>query len=544
MSKIISIPYSDHFFVTKFSTKFLRQFARQSFTIKLVVMLSIVVCLIVLIGTIVVMNITKQAIADTSVATALYQTELLKIKLLETMLNEDARHAQLKQLLESWRRAGHLNEVNIFDPQGEVRFSSLADNVGKQVSLSFGQKDRFTPDNAVIDFDNLGEKDRVRIVHPIRGSKQCMNCHQGVSDSLVGGIELFIPLKPIYQRFAFNRFLFIAAAFAAMVVGAFLIRWLVHRLLKRPIKELIQVMEKAKRGELDVRSRLHPDPDLNRLARTFNVMVREIDSAQRRIVEQHQREIAQSNRLASLGQFISNVSHEIKNPLASISSTLHALRNEFKSVDGREIFAEITLQIDRIERTVNNLLRYARQAPPQFDRCNLLDPIGQAVQLAEQNLIRSRVRLRVECKAKEPIILGDAGQLEQVFLNLLLNAVGAMSEGGGLHILIRTPDAEECRTHRLKQESGFIVEAADTGSGIREEDLPRIFEPFFTTRRGGTGLGLSVAKGIIEAHEGRIWVESLVGSGTKVKVFFPSAERIDSAEPDDRALQEGTALRG
>lgn len=501
-------------------------FIRQSLTVKLVGALSFVVCLIVIVGTIAFMNITKKAIAETSVTTALYQAELLKGKLIDTMfINGETSHKELEGLLQDEKKMSRLDEINVFNSKGEVRFSSSTENLRKKIRVHMDPLSHFTSSDALIEFDNLNEAGRLRILHPIRGGVQCAACHHNAIGELLGGIELFVPLGPIYKRFAVNRFVFLFSAFAIIVFGAFLIRWLIQWIVKNPIRKLAHVMEKAEKGELDVRTRIYEDPELHRLARSFNSMVRGIDKAQKRIGEQYQKELAQSNRLASLGQFISNVSHEVKNPLAAISSALHALRSEFQTVENQEIFQELTLQVERIERTVTNLLRYARQEPPQFNPCPMTDPVRQALDLAGASLQKNKIQVKIDCKTEETSIWGDAGQLEQVFLNLFLNAASAMPDGGILRIGIRRVQASDTEDFRnLPQGPGLSVEVEDTGVGIRSEDLPRLFEPFFTTKLGGTGLGLSVVKGIVEAHEGTIRIQSVLDKGTTVAILFPVLE--------------------
>ncbi|MBI4388294.1 MAG: HAMP domain-containing histidine kinase, partial [Candidatus Omnitrophica bacterium] len=377
--------------------RFWKKLGQQSLAVKLIIAISAVVCLVVGIGTMILMHVSRRSIAETSVTTALYQTQLLKNKLVETMLTAEKRHEGLEFLLHSQGKTFGLNEVNIFNTDGKVTFSTIPNNLGKTVTIQPNKVDRATPDDALIKFTDTSKSGKLRIVHPIRGGSQCISCHTSATNGLFGGIELFVPLRPIYERFAVNNSFFIFLALALIVLIAFLIRWTVHRIVKRPLKKLMTVMERAERGELEVKTNIKEDPELRRLAKSFNTMVRGIRSAQRSIEIQHQRELAQSNRLASLGQYISNISHEIKNPLAAISSALHALKSEFETADGEEVFQELRIQLERIERTVNNLLRYARQAPPSFERCRVMNPIHAALESADHRFRESNIRVKIEC---------------------------------------------------------------------------------------------------------------------------------------------------
>ena len=502
--------------------KLWKQLGRQSLTVKVVSTISAVVCLIVGSGTFWLMHISSRGIAEISVTSALYQTQLLKNKLIESMIFDSQHHEELAKLLQTNKSVSGLDEVNIFDAGGVVRFSSLPQNIGGMVNLTFDTLDRVTLDHARTDFIGKGNQAKLHIIHPVKGGARCMMCHQNAKSDFLGGIELFVPLAPIYKRFMASRFFFIFIAVAIILVSALLIRWLVRSIVRRPIEKLVATMEKAKGGMVSVKARIHEDPDLRNLADAFNTMVEGIQTAQKQIEEQYQKELAQSNRLASLGQFMSNISHEIKNPLAAISSALHAVQSEFQSVAGQDVFQELTLQLNRIEQTVNNLLRYARQSPPHFEKCDIADPIREALHLADHRLLNNKIKLHWEKTDQKAMVYGDAGQLQQVFLNLFLNAANAMPKGGVLTVRIFL--SSEDRTEPFS-DSGLreriCVEVEDTGCGIAAENVSKIFDPFFTTNRGGTGLGLSVAKGIVENHKGMISVASEIGKGTKVSVLLP-----------------------
>lgn len=505
-----------------------KYFGRRSLTVKLTLTFSCLFFLILALGTAAVISITKRAIAETSVTTALYQTHLLKLKLLETMLNDNSRHEELEKLLDDQKKLGQMEEVNVFNPKGVIRYSSFPERIGGTIGPEPDLEHHISVGDSHFEFTGQKDRSRLRIVHPIRGGNQCTSCHHNESGAVIGGVELFVPLQPIYQRFTINQVNFILAALLILAVGVTVIRWLVHRLVKEPIRKLTDVMEKAEKGELDVRTKILEDPDLRRLAMSFNKMVQGIQLTQRRLEQQHQRELTQANRLSSLGQLISNVSHEIKNPLASISSTLHALKNEFQNINGQEIFMELNQQIGKIGQTVNNLLRFARQAPPRFELCPVIKPIREALHLAEHRFQKLQIQVTIEAARDISNIWLDSGQLQQVFLNLFLNAAAAMPSGGKLNIRIASAPAKTDPDGQ-NQTSGVEVEIQDTGQGIKEDILPKIFDPFFTTRRGGTGLGLSVVKGILEKHGGSIRVESIPGQGTVFYLFLPQSQKLESS---------------
>ena len=514
--------------------KFLARFSRQTLTVKLVITVSTVVCLIVTIGVLVLMDVSYRGIAQTSVTTALYHAQFLKNKLIENMLDSTFNKEAFRETLDFETRRLGLKEVNVFNTEGVTRFSSIPENINKRIDLTADQEDRLTPDKGMIHFSDMSREGQLRIVHPIRGHALCMSCHENAQNKMLGGIELFVPLKPIYERFTVSRFILIFSALAIIILSAILIRWVVHKIVKRPIERLIEGMEKAEKGHLDVKTAIKRDPDLRRLSNSFNTMIRGIRMSQRKIAEQHQRELAQSNRLASLGQFISNISHEIKNPLAAIGATLHALRGEFQSSDRQGILGELIRQVERIEETVHNLLRYARQSPPRFKRCLVSGRLYHAYHLAEHHLKSQKIQTRFSIDKPEQAVNADEGQLEQVFLNLFLNAAKAMPAGGTVSVRVRCVSGNQADHSSAGRSPGVLIEIEDTGAGIPPDILPKIFEPFFTTREGGTGLGLSVSKGIIAAHKGTIHAASTVGAGTTLTIFLPAGDNAGISGSDGK----------
>lgn len=223
-----------------------------------------------------------------------------------------------------------------------------------------------------------------------------------------------------------------------------------------------------------------------------------------------QGQLVQAAKLAAIGELASNVAHEINNPLTSIMGYAELIKEE-------DNIENIMRDIDIIEKEsirardiVQQLLEFARKKPLEIIQININDVVKNVVSLIRVQLKDNRIHL-TENYADLSLIPGDPNQLKQVFLNLISNAVDALSEKGG-EIKITT---ESNRT-------GVIVEISDNGKGIPEEVLPRIFEPFFTTKKDkGTGLGLSITYKIIQSHKGRIDVASEWGKGTKFTVYLP-----------------------
>jgi PAS domain S-box-containing protein len=229
-----------------------------------------------------------------------------------------------------------------------------------------------------------------------------------------------------------------------------------------------------------------------------------------------ERRLVQADKLSSIGLLAAGVAHEVNTPLAVISTYAQMLA---KQVSGDEqkskLLEKIAKQTFRASEIVNSLLNFSRTSPADFVELDLNKIIKETVTLIEHQLQKARVEVKLNLEAGLPPVRGNQGKLQQVFLNLFLNARDAMEHGGILAV----------STH--SEDSVARVDVADTGQGIAPEHLARIYDPFFTTKaaRKGTGLGLSVSYGIVQEHGGAIEVQSQPGAGTRFHLDFPLARK-------------------
>ncbi|HEX8336719.1 MAG TPA: ATP-binding protein, partial [Pyrinomonadaceae bacterium] len=226
--------------------------------------------------------------------------------------------------------------------------------------------------------------------------------------------------------------------------------------------------------------------------------------------------LVRAEKLAAAGALAAGVAHEVNNPLASISSLIQILQSRpltpDREAETREMLRLISTQIERISQVLRDLLDFARQRPPARARLDLARVVESSLRLAAFDKGFKRLRVKTDFDERAPEVSADPDQLQQVFLNLLLNARDAMPDGGDLRVSLSFD--EEARE--------VFVEFADTGHGIPSDALPHVFDPFFTTKRAGAGLGLAVCYGIVTAHGGRVSVESGGGPGTTVRVALPA----------------------
>jgi two-component system NtrC family sensor kinase len=282
-----------------------------------------------------------------------------------------------------------------------------------------------------------------------------------------------------------------------------------NRQILAPIKRLLGYTDRIADGNLTpiMPVRKYRD-EFTSLVMAMNHMMNELKRRQELLIHSH--------KLRAVGTLTAGIAHEINNPLNNITISGAMLKEEYVSLSDPqrlERVDEIIAQAERAERIVRNLLDFARESEAKTEHLEMRRLLDETLRLAANQLRIARVRVALEVPEGLPTIHGDRQQLHQVFLNLLLNAVDAMPDGG--HLRISALSGEE---------PGFMtVRVADQGTGIPEHILDNIFDPFFTTKvtGKGTGLGLSVSLGIVRQHGGHLKVESKVGRGTTVTVLLP-----------------------
>ncbi len=221
-------------------------------------------------------------------------------------------------------------------------------------------------------------------------------------------------------------------------------------------------------------------------------------------------QLKRADRLSAIGQLSAGLAHEIRNPLASIEGAIDILERDPGSEEKRqEFFGIMKKECQRLKRLLTNLLDFARPRPPRIQAVGIARIVESVVSLAGPVAERCGITVRTAIPADLPDVECDAEQLQQVVLNLALNAIQAMSGGGCVTLAAH------------KQDSQIVVLVQDEGSGIPSEDLDKIFDPFYTTKENGTGLGLSVAHQIINQHGGAITVEANPDKGMTFAVVLP-----------------------
>jgi signal transduction histidine kinase len=221
-------------------------------------------------------------------------------------------------------------------------------------------------------------------------------------------------------------------------------------------------------------------------------------------------ELLRNERLATLGKMVARISHEIKNPLVTIGGFAGQLgRMEGLPEDARRKLTLIYQEVQRLEKFLSDMSTFTRGAPPQKTQGDLTALIREVAELMDSSFKEQSVVFHLHTPSQIPTLAFDPGQIRQVLINLFKNALEAMPEGGELSVSVEV------------QNDFLVVAITDTGSGITPEDLQNLFTPFFTTKQGGTGLGLTIVRGLISQHQGDINIASEVGRGTISTIRLP-----------------------
>ena len=339
--------------------------------------------------------------------------------------------------------------------------------------------------------------------------------------SPVGDLGLFtivqIPKARAFEaaRRLVTRSLIIAGV---VCVAALALVFLFASSLTRSLVTLARATEQIGRGQFDVEVPVTGGGEIAALATRFQRMTEELSTREHALKEANRR-LMESEKMSALGQLGAGIAHEVKNPLTSIRG--YAQMGQRKIPHDHplsEYFKTIEKETDRSLEILKNLLKFSRQETAEMTVIDLNAVVADTVKLVSHQLMMKEVRLEPHLWAQSLFVNGNANQIEQVLLNLFINAGDAM-EGKGEGRITVTVDAPEASMARIR--------VGDNGSGIPPEVVGKIFDPFFTTKPvgKGTGLGLSVSYGIVKEHKGEISVESRMGGGTTFTILIPRVQQ-------------------
>jgi signal transduction histidine kinase len=326
---------------------------------------------------------------------------------------------------------------------------------------------------------------------------------------LLGGMLLFLLATISWRDPERHLVLLVAGAGAVAICGALLV--VLTYTVQRPMVELQQKIARLGSGDLRVSvSFAHRNDEIGDLGRNFNHMVEQLRESRTEIERLHRTQMSRAEHMATLGEMATGLAHEIRNPLAGIAGVIEIIGRDLPTTSpARAVVKDVRQEITRINRIVSDLLQTARPHPPMVRKSDLNTTVEHAVMLGRQQGLSRSIEITLRKDPSLPEVEHDSDQIHRVLLNLLLNSLQAIDESGKIGVTVEL------------QGQNAVIEVADNGRGISADHLPNIFRPFYTTKGEGTGLGLSLARRIVEDHQGRINVTSTVGKGTTFAVVLP-----------------------
>ncbi len=515
---------------------------RHSLLVKFMTVISAVLLITMLISVVVNVRFQRQITRENSLHEADYFSETILRSTYYQMLEDDRE--MLYQMIDEVGAMPGIRRIRLFNKEGVINFSTDKQEVGKVLRhdaegcsichIDASAPLAFAPTAARgrTFYDENGEM-FLGVTKAIYNDPSCYtaDCHYHPSDRELNGIlDVQISLKErMSQVDAFkDHFIILTCVLLILLFVALLL--LTKRLIISPVNRVLEHQQRIAAGDLSRFIEDTPRDELGELARGANEMTKSLMASQEEIrnwtntleakvekrtaqIEKMQSELARSERLASLGELVAGIAHEINNPLTGILM-FSTMAGETPGIDQqlKDDLALITHETERCAGIVRGLLDFGRESIPHKSFTSLNNVLDKTLALVEHQTLFQNINIVRDYDPNLPDLEVDPNQLEQVFMNMFINAGQAMTDGGVLSIC-------SCASGQW-----LMIKISDTGCGIPSENLERIFDPFFSTKKQkGTGLGLSVSYGIIENHGGDILVESSAVTGTAFTVRLPLA---------------------
>jgi len=439
--------------------------------------------------------------------TALNEVETTSQIVMSTIADEMrlGKGWEVQDKIEDFKRVKGLVALRVVDNNGNVVYARHRENIRKDMSDELMSD--MTPESPTQSF--IGRD--LRMVSPIANTEECHQCHG--SDQVTNGyLVTTVQLDDLRRMASVGRNYNLGLALITVIIACSVILALLSHSVVQPLRDMEQSMSQLEGRELSVPAPYRGNDEIGRLGTSFDSMVHRLREAREEIESLHATQMERVEKLATLGQVAAGLAHEIKNPLAGIKGAIQVMASQIGQSDSmKEVYQEILVQLSRMEKTVRDLLDFARPSPPSRKSTDLEGVVSRVASFVRRQKDTESISVEEKHQGRLPTAMLDPDQIYQALLNIALNAVQAMSEGGTLTF------------STLNRNGDLGITVTDTGPGIEEERLEEIFEPFYTTKHKGTGLGLSIVKSIVEANGGKVSVSSEIGKGTSFELLFRSA---------------------
>jgi hypothetical protein len=400
-----------------------------------------------------------------------------------------------------------IESISLLRPDGRAVYSTDPAIIGTTPWVSVSRFER----PAVVESPK-GNRATYAVVHPILNGESCAGCH-GRESRVNGWLDLRLTRGPVLAaKLRLAKTLGVSAA-AALVCLILIAWWLVGREGVQPLQRLVSAMSRAESGDLGARADEGRSDELGVAARGFDATLAALRRSQAELEAFYEERMLRADRFAAVGEMATGLAHEIKNPLAGLSGALELLAEDVASDPAQsDLVGDMRHQVTRLTHTMESLLSFARPPKARLRSTDVNASLERVLFLIRQQCRGGSVDVQAALAPGLPPVLADPSQLEQVFLNVCLNACQAMNGEGGT-LTVRS----------LASDGRVAVEVEDTGPGIPEQLRQHLFKPFFTTKRQGNGLGLAISARIVAEHGGHIGYRCPDGRGTVFTVALQPA---------------------
>ena len=465
----------------------------------------------------------------------------------------------VRQVIQSVGKHSAIEGIRLFNKEGKITYSSRPEDVGRVVDKR--AEACYQCHDADAPIGHLPAGDRSRTYTDVEGRKilatitvipneegcHPAGCHpEPEVQSVLGVLDVAVLLDPVEKRLleATGDALLISGVAIIIISGALFLA--IRRSVRRPVRRLIEATRRVAAGDYKHQVRPHATDEIGFLASSFNEMIERLDSShshleasvgglsdlvtqKARELREAQFQVVQAEKLSSVGLVAAGIAHELNSPLMAIMTFAHMVQKTCpKETQEYEDLEMVLREARRCASIIKNLLEFSRDQKEglKLEPCDVAELVDRCFQLVKPEFLGCGVETHISIPPDLPRVKGDTSQLQQVMVNLMLNAVHAMPKGGELVIrggLANPEDYSHLESPTSLGDGHIRISFRDTGHGIRPEDIGKVFDPFFTTKETGQGfgLGLSVSHGIITRHGGAILVKSDGSSGAEFTLLLP-----------------------